>query len=76
MTSLHSKVDSTPMREELPPTFAKYRAAADKYAPNKRVQVSAILAATDNCWEWCNGTCDHCRTTGDIGNSYGAMLGG
>ena len=26
-------------------------------------------------WEWCNGTCDHCRTTGDISNSFGAMQG-
>lgn len=68
-------VDSTPMREALPQTFAKYRAAADQYSPDKRVQVSAILAATDNFWEWCNGTCDHCRTTEDIRNSYGAMLG-
>lgn len=68
-------VDSPAMREDLPTTFAKYRAAAEKYSPNKRVQVSAILAATDNCWEWCNGTCDHCRTTEDIGNSFGGMLG-
>jgi alpha-galactosidase len=66
-------VDSKPMREDLPATFAKYRAAADK-APH-RVQVSAILAATDNCWEWCNGTCDHCRTTEDIRNNFGAMQG-
>jgi hypothetical protein len=55
-------VDNNAMREDLPSTFAKYRAAADKVAPKKRVQVSAILAGTDNCWEWCNGTCDHCRT--------------
>jgi hypothetical protein len=61
------------MREDLPSTFAKYRAAANK--ASHRVQVSAILAATDNCWEWCNGTCDHCRTTEDIRNSYGAMVG-
>lgn len=66
-------VDNDAMREDLPTTFAKYRAAADKAL--HRVQVSAILAATDNCWEWCNGTCDHCRTTGDIGNSFGAMEG-
>jgi len=61
------------MREALPDTFARYRKAADG-APH-RVQISAILAATDNCWEWCNGTCDHCRTTGDITNSFGAMVG-
>jgi hypothetical protein len=68
-------VDSDAMREDLPSTFAKYRDAADKSSPSKRVQVSAILAGTDNCWEWCNGTCDHCRTTGDIRNSFGAMEG-
>ena len=68
-------VDSDAMREDLPSTFAKYRAAADTISPSKRVQVSAILAGTDNCWEWCNGTCDHCRTTGDISNSFGAMEG-
>jgi len=66
-------VDSDPMREDLPSTFAKYRAAADKLP--HRMQISAILAGTDNCWEWCNGTCDHCRTTGDISNSFGAMQG-
>lgn len=66
-------VDSNTMRENLPQTFAKYRAAADR-VPH-RVQISAILAATDNCWEWCNGTCDHCRTTGDIRNSFGSMEG-
>ena len=66
-------VDDNQMREDLPTTFGKYRAAAD-LAPH-RVQISAILAATDNCWEWCNGTCDHCRTTEDIRNSFGAMQG-
>ena len=66
-------VDGVEMREDLPSTFAKYREAADTLSPSKRVQISAILAATDNCWEWCNGTCDHCRTTGDIRNSFVAM---
>lgn len=66
-------VDSNAMRENLPATYAKYRAAADR-VPH-RVQISAILAAADNCWEWCNNTCDHCRTTGDIRNSFGAMQG-
>jgi hypothetical protein len=37
-------VDSGPMREALPTTFAKYRTAANK--ASHRVQVSAILAAT------------------------------
>ena len=68
-------VDNNAMREDLPSTFAKYRHAADQLSPSKRVQVSAILAGTDNCWEWCNGTCDHCRTTGDIRNSFSAMQG-
>lgn len=70
-------VDSETMREDLPETFAKYRAAAAAHLPSERVQISAILAATDSCWEWCskNGTCDHCRTTGDIHNSLGAMAG-
>ena len=42
-------VDSDPMREDLPSTFAKYRAAADKLP--HRMQISAILAGTDNCWK-------------------------
>ena len=66
-------VDDDQMREDLPETFAKYRAAAEK--SSRRVQISAILAATDNCWEWCEGVCDHCRTTEDIRNSLGAMEG-
>lgn len=64
-------VDSEEMRENLPQTFAKYRAAATKAAVP--VEISAVLAATDNCWEWCNGTCDSCRTTEDIHNSWGAI---
>eukprot|EP00041_Stephanoeca_diplocostata_P019088 m.405408 g.405408 ORF g.405408 m.405408 type:complete len:596 (+) comp21206_c0_seq4:628-2415(+) len=63
-------VDNNEMRMDLPQTFAKYRAAA-----SDAVQISAILAATDNCWEWCNGTCQHCRTTGDIRNSFDSMAG-
>ena len=49
-------VDNREMREDMPATFAKYRKAADA-APH-RVQISAILAATDNCWEWCKGEGD------------------
>lgn len=60
-------VDTVEARSNLPGTFAKYRAAAD--AASHRVQISAILAGDANCWEWCNGTCDHCRTTEDIHNS-------
>lgn len=41
-------VDNNEMRMDLPQTFAKYREAA-----GDTVQISAILAATDNCWEWC-----------------------
>ena len=67
-------VDSEAMREDLPATFAKYRAAATASSVPE-LQISAILAATDNCWEWCNGTCDHCRTTEDIRNSEGAAAG-
>ena len=57
-------------------TSSKYRAAANA-SPllpkvGGRFQISAILAATDNCWEWCGstGACDHCRTTGDIRNTF------
>lgn len=39
------------------------------------MQISAILAGVSNCWEWCNGTCDHCRTTEDINNNWNAVPG-
>eukprot|EP01062_Namystynia_karyoxenos_P069488 TRINITY_DN64975_c0_g1_i1.p1 TRINITY_DN64975_c0_g1~~TRINITY_DN64975_c0_g1_i1.p1 ORF type:complete len:577 (+),score=173.34 TRINITY_DN64975_c0_g1_i1:79-1731(+) len=65
-------VDNETARASLPDTFRKYRAAA-----GDGIQLSAILAGTDNCWEWGKGgaVIDHCRTTQDIFNSFSSALG-
>eukprot|EP00051_Salpingoeca_urceolata_P029130 m.6401 g.6401 ORF g.6401 m.6401 type:complete len:868 (-) comp2629_c0_seq1:146-2749(-) len=60
-------VDSPEVRWGLPDTFAMYRDAAPD------VQLSMILAGTDNCWSWGNSTAGSCRTTQDIHYSYQSM---
>ena len=59
-------VDSPSVRKALPETFAKYE--------TEGMQVSMILAGTDNCWVWGNKTSVSCRSTGDIHYSYSSML--
>jgi len=41
------------------------------------MEISAILAGTDDCWEWGQGGAiiQHCRTTEDISNTFGSMSG-
>ena len=68
-------VDSEPMRAALPLEFAKFR--RDATGADSGMVLSAILAGTDNCWEWGrNGSViAGCRTTGDIRNSFGSFVG-
>eukprot|EP00756_Hemistasia_phaeocysticola_P058580 Hpha_TRINITY_DN35220_c0_g1::TRINITY_DN35220_c0_g1_i1::g.145185::m.145185/K07407/E3.2.1.22B, galA, rafA; alpha-galactosidase len=62
-------VDSEEMRLGLPAQYLKFK------HPKVEV-VSAILAGTDNCWEWGEGgnLTQGCRTTQDISNSWWSML--
>eukprot|EP01060_Flectonema_neradi_P008188 TRINITY_DN15853_c0_g1_i1.p1 TRINITY_DN15853_c0_g1~~TRINITY_DN15853_c0_g1_i1.p1 ORF type:complete len:525 (+),score=100.36 TRINITY_DN15853_c0_g1_i1:57-1631(+) len=58
-------VDSPTMRDNLPHTFSLYDTPG--------MQVSMILAGTDNCWVWGNQSSVSCRTTGDIHYSASSM---
>ena len=65
-------VDSVAMIDALPATFAKYRAAMAGHS----MQLSAILAGTDNPWAWAEASgVQHVRTTQDIFNTWDSVLG-